>query len=164
MPEQHGTTTTVREIMRPIDEVVHLHEAVSTARDRFDYRKVRALPVLDGDRLVGVITRSDIERFAATGDLEQATVHSMTAPKVFHCFDDTPLADAAATMRDNGINYLAVLDRGERLVGMVDADALPERDAVREAGVAQREGEDDSGAENPKLGVYTQEPRLHRQG
>ncbi|MGD1147716.1 MAG: CBS and ACT domain-containing protein [Thermoanaerobaculaceae bacterium] len=85
-------------------------------------RNVRHLPVVEGGRLIGVITDRDVHTATSSlcltpaqpkGLVRDAMVHP---PQTAHPLD--PVEDAARTMRALKIGCLPVLD-GERLVGIV---------------------------------------------
>jgi len=102
-----------------------LKEAASVMRSL----DVGALPVCENNRLVGMITDRDIAiRAVAEGrDPNGTTVRdAMTGPLVF-CHDDEEVTAAVTLMEERQIRRLAVLDRGERLCGMVSLGDLATR-------------------------------------
>jgi len=90
---------------------------------REQQRSERLYPVLDEDeRLVGVVTRSDLFRaaLAESATLERAVLHlGLTAPEV--CFADMTLREAAHLFAERGISRAPVVSRADpqRVVGMV---------------------------------------------
>jgi CBS domain-containing protein len=94
-------------------------ESLDVAADRMNWRQVGALPVLDGQRLVGIITERDLTA-ALAEDADPATTpvsdYMTPAPEVLR--PDSELADAAHRMLDLGIRHLPVV-RGGRLVGVL---------------------------------------------
>lgn len=87
---------------------------------------VGMLPVVDDGRIVGVITDRDITvRAVARGvDPTKGRVgDAMSAPVVF-VYEDETVRDAARRMEDHGVRRLLVLDRDERLVGVITLDDL----------------------------------------
>ena len=92
-------------------------ETLDEAADRMSWHQVGALPVLDGQRLVGIITERDLTAALAEGADPAATpvADCMTpAPEVLR--PDSDLADAAHTMLRLGVRHLPVM-QGGRLVG-----------------------------------------------
>jgi CBS domain-containing protein len=95
-------------------------ETLDEAADRVSWHQVGALPVFDGQRLVGIITERDLTEAVAEGADPAATPVSayMTAaaPEVLR--PDSELAEAAHTMLQLGVRHLPVL-QGGRLVGVL---------------------------------------------
>lgn len=89
---------------------------VDAAR-RMNERHVGAVIVLDGERLVGILTERDVLRAVATGDVERPVSQAMTtAPETIET--DESSGHAAALMIHGGFRHLPVMD-GEAVVGMV---------------------------------------------
>jgi CBS domain-containing protein len=106
-------------------------ESLEGAADRMSWHEVGALPVLEGQRLVGIITERDLTAALAEGADPVTTPVSdyMTpAPEVLR--PDSELVEAARLMLELGIRHLPVV-RGGQLVGVLsmrdvlDADAHP---------------------------------------
>lgn len=82
---------------------------------------VGALPICDGERLLGMITDRDIIVRAVTagGDVRAESVkRAMTSPIVY-CYEDQDLEDAVRIMEVKQIRRLVVLNRAKKLVGIV---------------------------------------------
>ena len=81
---------------------------------------VGALPVADGDRLVGVVTDRDIAvRAVAEGKGPDTLVQEVMTPEVKYCFDFEDLELVARNMGDQQVRRLPVVDRDKRLVGIL---------------------------------------------
>lgn len=94
---------------------------------------VGALPVCDGDRLLGIITDRDIAiRAVATGLPGSAPVsQAMTADALF-AYEDEKVEAALQRMKALQVRRLVVLDRRHRMVGIVSlGDIAVEPDAAR---------------------------------
>jgi CBS domain-containing protein len=66
-----------------------------------------ALPVGDGDQLVGVITDRDIAIRAVALRLSPDTpVRDVMSPEVLYCFDEEEVEDVARNMADQQIRRL----------------------------------------------------------
>jgi acetoin utilization protein AcuB len=95
-----------------------LQDAYQTMQDK----EIRHLPVLDGEKLIGVITDRDLR--LATSALAPipfppgAKVSAVMRKSVFTADPTDPVEDAARTMRENKIGCLPVTDGG-RLVGII---------------------------------------------
>jgi CBS domain-containing protein len=94
-------------------------ESLEVAADRMNWHQVGALPVLEGQHLVGIITERDLTAALAEGTDPVTTpvADFMTAaPTVLQ--PENELAEAAHLMLELGIRHLPVV-RGGRLVGVL---------------------------------------------
>ena len=98
-------------------------EALALCRER----RIRHLPVVDGGRLVGLISDRDLRSATpALGDpdrtaaLERITVGDEMAREVVTARPDDPIEHAAMAMYEKRIGCLPVVD-GEALVGILTA-------------------------------------------
>ena len=90
---------------------------------------IRHLPVVDGERLVGLVTHRDLiaaqssvlaKRFEPGGDGLSLRVADIMKTGVWSVERHTPVLEAARIMSDHKLGCLPVLD-AERLVGIVTA-------------------------------------------
>jgi CBS domain-containing protein len=77
------------------------------------------LPVCDGDRWIGVVTRQDIALVADGLGVASLPVRHLIPPDVEYCFEDTEVDEAVRLMHKSGGNALPVLSRNKRLVGVL---------------------------------------------
>ena len=96
-------------------------------------KKLRKVPVLDGEKLVGIVTDRDIERVSPSKAtslsvyeinylLSKITVADAMVSDVITCSPDDYIEDAALVMRENRINSLLVMEN-DKLIGIVtDSD------------------------------------------
>ena len=91
---------------------------------------VGLLPVIDGARLVGVVTDRDliVRAIAAGRDPAKTHVHEAMTQVVICCFEDQNIHEAAKQMNDNQIRRLPVLNRENKLVGIVSLADLSSQD------------------------------------
>jgi CBS domain-containing protein len=120
--------------------------------------RISGLPVVEGDRVVGVVSEADIlvkergeapsrggllgllldDRSELAAKLHASTAgEAMTAPAIT-ISPQAPISAAAATMIDEGINRLPVVDDDGRLVGIVTRADLVKA-FVRTDGEIERE-------------------------
>jgi acetoin utilization protein AcuB len=108
---------------------VETFDSIAIARQLMAKHRVNQLPVLDDDRLVGIVTDRDIrdayptslminrtdeiDRFA-----ERVTVEEVMTHDVFIVRPETPLATAVGLLRRHRIGSLPVL-RNQKLVGII---------------------------------------------
>ena len=79
------------------------------------------LPVVEYDKLIGVVTDRDITiRAVASGlDPDKAHVREILSEGLLYCFDDQSVEEIAENMGKNQVRRLPVLNRQKRLVGVV---------------------------------------------
>jgi CBS domain-containing protein len=116
----------VRDAMTARAETVGPGETLQVAAAKMRDLNVGALPVVDGSRLVGMITDRDIAvRACAAGkDPTRAAVREAMTPQVVWCFEDQDIVEAAAIMEEKAIRRLMVVDHEERLTGVITVDDL----------------------------------------
>jgi CBS domain-containing protein len=98
------------------------------AAQRMVERHVGSILVMDGDRLVGVLTERDVLRVFAQGDFETSVADAMTTnPETLE--PDESLETARRVMLHGGFRHLPVCE-AQRLVGVLSIRDLlaPEGD------------------------------------
>lgn len=99
-------------------------DTVRHAATTIERAGVGALAVVDGDRLVGIVTDRDLVcRVVATGAPLDGRVDAVMSSPVVTIDADADLHEAFAVFRTHGVRRLAVV-RGRRFVGMVTVDDL----------------------------------------
>ena len=120
----------VSQIMTPDPDTARPQDtlqAVASKMDRGDYGSV---PVVEGDRLVGVVTDRDIAvRAVAHGLGPDTEVGEVMTPDPVCVAPDSDVEEAAEIMQEEQIRRLFVTDEDDRLVGVVAlADVALEED------------------------------------
>lgn len=123
--------TTLREVMSHDPHTLPASATVREAIERLEAGPVRHLPVMDGKRVVGIVSERDVRPWRqALWDLEagEATVAAVAALQqpvrkvmrtdVLFLRSERPVADAIDVMLDFRIGAVPVVDDG-RLVGIV---------------------------------------------
>lgn len=121
----------VAEVMTRDVTAVPTHASVRDAARYMDQLNVGALPVCDGERLVGMITDRDITvRCTAAGSRPDATrVHDVMSRDVRWCREDDQVEQAEQEMSHMQVRRLPVIDRRKKLVGIVSLGDLVTRHA-----------------------------------
>ena len=116
----------VRDIMTRDVRGIHVDAYLEAAGAMMALLDVGPLPVHDGEKLVGVLTDRDIVvRAVATGlDPIQTRVREVMTTEVVYCFEDQDVQEAAQRMEEHQVRRLLVVDRNERLVGIVSLGDL----------------------------------------
>jgi CBS domain-containing protein len=109
---------------------VDIHTALPDAHKLMRSHKIRRLPVLDGDTVVGIVTRSDI-REASPSDatslsvwelhylLSKLTMGDIMTPKPVVILPTATIRDAARLMYSHKIGGLPVVDTDGQLQGII---------------------------------------------
>ena len=118
---------TIREAMTADPICVTPETVLREAAQRMERADAGILPVLDGDRLVGVITDRDlvIRAIARGADPRTTRVADYLSENVCTVTPDTPAERAVQLMEQRQIRRLMVVD-GQRLVGVVSLGDLAE--------------------------------------
>lgn len=111
----------VHEVMTRGIETVSPAATLESAGKKMLNRNVGFLPVVDSEKVVGIITDRDIVLRAVAFGLRphMTTVAQAMTAKVFSVHDDQSLTDASLLMEKNLVHRLLVLDRQGRLVGII---------------------------------------------
>lgn len=135
----------IREIETANPEVTRPDSSLMEAARRMRELDVGALPVCEGQRLIGMVTDRDITiRGTAAGcDPRNTPVRDIMTQEVICCFEDQEVQDAARVMEERQIRRLPILDQNHRLVGMVSLGdlALRTTDGLLVAEVLERVSE-----------------------
>lgn len=120
--------TTVRQIIQtkgPDVWTVSPDDCVRDVLQMLIERKIGALPVVDGGKLVGIISERDYVRKVALSDkLSLGTeVGKIMTTQVCYVEPTQTVEDCMALMTDKRVRHLPVLD-GEKLVGIVSIGDL----------------------------------------
>ncbi len=104
--------------------------SISSAHQTMKEHGIRRLPVLENDKLVGIVTIGDI-REASPSDATtlsiwelnylwaQLIIDKIMTRNVLTVHPETPILDAAEMMLDQKVSGLPVVDEQNRLVGMI---------------------------------------------
>ena len=113
--------TMVRDVMTRGVETAAPDTSIAEVARRMRDLDVGSLPVCDGNRLLGIVTDRDlsVRATASAKDPSNTRVREVMSPEIAWVFDDEPADAAARVMRERQIRRLPVLDRSDRLVGVV---------------------------------------------
>jgi CBS domain-containing protein len=127
---------TVKDVMssspRTIEASTPLPDAARLMRDE----NVGSLPIVEGDRLAGIVTDRDIAvRAVAEGRLD-ATAGEIASREIVTVDPQQPLSEASRLMAEHQVRRLPVCEEDGRLVGM-----LAQADVAKHMGEDARTGQ-----------------------
>lgn len=131
----------ISEVMTRNVEVVRPNDTLQRAAQLMQECDTGALPVCDGDSLVGMVTDRDITiRGTAVGLSPSDTpVSRVMSTDTLCCTEDESAEDVLTRMGDEQVRRLPVLDSEQRLVGIVSLGDLATRHGGSDTEEALRE-------------------------
>ncbi|MCX6695415.1 MAG: CBS domain-containing protein [Candidatus Altiarchaeota archaeon] len=108
----------VKEFMTRNPVTVRPDDMVTHARSVIRKHGFRALPVVEGQRLVGIISRGDI--MLVTSTKTNLMVGGIMNPNVYTVTTDASISDSAKLIIKSGVRQLPVVE-GQRLVGIISS-------------------------------------------
>ncbi len=122
----------VKDVMTQNVITVDSSTSVVDAAKKMIESKHGPLPVVEGDRPVGVITDRDlVARVVAEGrDPKGLTVSDLASRELVTISPDEDVEQAIVMMRQHQLDRLLVIE-GDRLVGIVSEADVPGKDEVR---------------------------------
>jgi CBS domain-containing protein len=119
---------TISEVMTRNVQSISPRETLRRAAQMMDELNVGALPVCDGDKLVGMVTDRDLTVRATSADIGpgDAVVDDVMSTDVQWCFEDQPLDEVMKKMADTQIRRVPVVshDDAKKLIGIVSLGDL----------------------------------------
>lgn len=116
------------QVMTPDPATISPHSSVAEARRLLNSNVINHLPVVEGGRLVGIVSSSDfLKLHLLDGKLpivSDATVNQIMETNVIVVNKNATLGDAAEKLSVGGFHALPVIDRKRHLVGMVTSSDL----------------------------------------
>ncbi|HEX9947240.1 MAG TPA: CBS domain-containing protein [Allosphingosinicella sp.] len=139
----------VTEFMSSDVETVSPDQPIQEAAQFMLRADAGAMPVKDGDKLIGMVTDRDIAvRGVAEGLGPDTPVRDVMTEDLVYCFDDEEVEAVAIKMSDAQVRRMPVLSRqGETLVGIVSLGDISRSDQSEAASVAL-DGITDPGGEH----------------
>jgi len=113
---------TIADVMSRDVTSVTPDDTIQRAAELMDDLDVGALPVTEGNRLIGIVTDRDITIRATAAGLgpEQTLVTEVMSEDLCHCFEDQSIDEVMQDMRDIQVRRIPVVSRDEhKLIGIV---------------------------------------------
>jgi CBS domain-containing protein len=136
----------VRTLMRPDPVTLTVSDSLDIADGLMRLGRIRHLPVVEGTRLVGIVTHRDLLHAAVSSLLEtdaaaerawlrNVRVATVMTPKVFTVPPWASLQTAVDIMLEKKVGCLPVVDESGSLVGLLtETDCLQRLRALLDAG------------------------------
>ncbi|HTE39721.1 MAG TPA: CBS domain-containing protein [Steroidobacteraceae bacterium] len=88
--------------------------------------EVGSIPVVEDDKLIGMVTDRDIvvRGLCDAREPQQLTAADLMSPGMLYCFEDQSVEEVLQNMADEQIRRLPVVSRDKRLVGIVSLGDL----------------------------------------
>ena len=111
----------VRDIMTKNVDIIEETEPLTSVAKKMRDEDIGAVPVRNGDKLVGMVTNRDIViRALASGQsMDNLLARDAMTEKVLYCQEDWSAEEVAKNMAENRIRRLPVVDGDKQLVGIV---------------------------------------------
>ncbi len=115
-----------REIMSTYVQSISSSAMVSEAAERMRIFDIGALPILEDNKIVGMLTDRDIViRVIAAGlDPKMTVIKDAYTPNIISCFEEDEIETAARIMEDNQVRRLVVLGDDSTVAGILSLGDL----------------------------------------
>lgn len=114
----------VYEFMAPLDQVVSCAptDTIESVVDKILNKRISAVIVVDGDKAVGIVTKTDLTRAFKKGYALDKTVDNiMTTTDLLTINKDLPHDAASSIFSKNKVHHAIVVDDEGKLAGVVTA-------------------------------------------
>jgi len=118
---------TISEIMTKDVEILNPNADLVEIAQQMKKQDVGILPISDGRKLHGIVTKSDvvIRALAKNRDPHSTRASDVMTRDVDFIFEDQSAEEAAEIMQRKKVSHLLVLDKQKNLAGIVSMDDLP---------------------------------------
>ena len=116
----------VKEIMTSGLEYVQADDTIKKAADKMKDLDIGALPVISGNKAIGIITDRDIVTRSVAQGLDPATHQVVEAytEDIISCNEDDEVYSAAGLMEENKVRRLVVTDGSGNVTGFLSLSDL----------------------------------------
>jgi len=116
-------TTRVETVMATNVVVLSPSMSMAEAKTLMQNKRISGAPVVDGDRVVGIVTMTDVIRAMELGKLESPVTEHMVR-EVMTAFKDASVIEVVNSLGREGFARLPVVDRDGKLVGILTNGTL----------------------------------------
>lgn len=117
----------VDEFTTPCAEFLYVNSSIEEVESFFKENKVRHIPVLEGDHIIGIISERDFFKYVSSrsSEIQDATASDVMTENPYVVYETEKLATVAFRMSQNKIGSAIVLDSNDEFNGIfTTTDAL----------------------------------------
>ena len=118
-------------LMTPDPVTVQHTDPLKKVVDIFVNTRFKRLPVVDGRKLVGIITVRDVVKIIAEKNIEK-NVRDYITPSAVCIWEETPLNVAGEIMRVSNTDFCIVLNKNSEIVGLIDEKIMLTESLIEE--------------------------------
>jgi CBS domain-containing protein len=146
--------TTVADVMTRGVRSMSPSDSVARAAQAMDELNVGVIPVCEGDKLVGMVTDRDIivRGVAQERDIKSTKLADVMSTNVRCAKEDQDIDEVLSQMAETQIRRMPVVDKQQKLVGIVSLGDIADKDPEDDASVASSLGEISSPAQPDRSG------------
>jgi CBS domain-containing protein len=146
--------TTVSDVMTRGVRSMSPQDTVVLAAQAMDELNVGVIPVCEGDKLVGMVTDRDIviRGVAQQADTKTMKLADVMSTNVRCAKEDEDVDDVLSQMAETQIRRMPVIDKQQRLVGIVSIGDIASKDPDDEADIGMSLGDISEPAEPDRSG------------
>lgn len=110
--------------------VINLHDTIGDAIKAIDEHRMLSLPVLDGEKFVGVLSKGNLyeafftELSCSKEEFMSREIASFVKTDVISCSIETRLEEAAALFLSSEVRFIPVTDASNHLLGIITQQAV----------------------------------------
>lgn len=125
----------IKEVMSSKLDIVSPDAKLSEVAKRMRDDDIGALPIVENDEVIGMITDRDIVvRSVAEGRDGATAARDAMSPELVVCSEDESVEDVAKRMAQAKVRRIPVLDKNDRLVGIASLGDLSRTAGASDAG------------------------------
>ena len=121
----------IEQVMTPDPATISPQSSAAEARRLLNSNVINHLPVVEGERLVGIISSSDLLKLYLLDDnlaiFERATVDQIMETNLVVLDRHATLREAAEKLSMGSFHALPIVDKKRRLIGIVTSSDLIDR-------------------------------------
>ncbi len=130
-----GRPMQISEVMTANPKVAKPSDTVADVARRMNDIDTGAIPVVEDDRILGIITDRDIVlRVVGEQRSFDTRVDEVMTTEVQTCREDSSIADVIFQMTDKQVRRILIVDGDDRLTGIVSLGDVAQEASARKAG------------------------------